>query len=1485
MPFMTGVFSPIPADGPGVVPVVPVLPVETTRQLHGELAAVGMPVAGVDVGPTPQFGPASSAQLRQFQQLYGLPADGVLTPTAGGVLALAAMVATEPDRAKLRAALRATQGQVPDSPLFTYWLARYAIGAGDYDLAADAHKVTGLGNVEVGEALADLGGILGQPQNGVFPPLPAAPEVPFPENFYSYRTDLYPFDALNDLQGQIQSVGEAPRDPNQASVGDTGPDSGRGGTLITAASNWVEALKQWHLGNAALDSQRYAAAQTAYDACQSAALDYFSRYYVIDIGTGGLEDRTSNLVKYLADHADLWQFLWAKLHWRQGLLSLNELASWDWPAQPPQLTYPRAFDPVPLPPATQWNFLPAKDVDFGLGFIQHYLQRGEFETLAELAPRQNDLEAPLFVVAFILAPLARGEANRARRQYAAAIKDFRWVSEPLLVRRFMPGLPPFFVLVNVKPVCDFIERPFARLLAAETLMDQAEAHFKARRRVEDEPDTAQDDLTRLDAMVQEYSARQLPRDPDAAAPPFQHLVAALTYQDVIAALQDEGEYVARSKQGIDTLVHRIENSLASGDVTSRSFRSLGQTVTVPTVSPIGTDVAGLTAGTHPHEPYLEFSLQEGQQAMRERNPRVYSLLLEAQARQLQIWSGFNYLGYRDDYVPPWRFQFLLERARSFSEHAKNAQRDYLNFLNNGEVEEFKELSVAQTVELEKSSVQLETARVDLASSETAAASSAAATAALHAQNARDAAADYLTFEEQADQADAVSELGSMFGDELKLGASIMEGNPLGVFGVGLDMFGRKAQESVKEAQRQLEHSNLERSAAEAKAAADDALRKVDVARSSFVVAGLQRQAALLRHEFALQSLQFLRNRELNAEQWFRLAATIRSIGDTYLRYAIETAFLAQQAYNFEADKRLNVIRFDYDLSNVGAMLAADFLLRDLDTLEQDFVTGQQARRQEVRYVVSLAREFPATLRALSEVGSTTFSLRLEQLERHFPGLASLRISNVELQTVALMDPTRVSVELTHLGTGTVRLRSQPGTSPLNVTDLPGGDWLPSAEQDWPLKINVSDAETVLFSGLSRQEISSLGVITGNERAPFEGLPAASNWRVDMSMTENQIVPGTLADMLITFTLSGYYDPLLREAIDQAGTPSLATTSFISARAARPDAYYSLVHTGKLDWDISERMLTLTGTPDALRNLSVLLPLSPQSVEMGRCYCRYPVEIEIANNGTINIVTALPQFSLTANALSLRCTFTGSDDTDVTWDFGDGSPLTPGHDVEHGYNRPGRYEVLTQLARAGRLTEYRSAVIVSGSQTVTPPLIAVPTIAPSDPIPASGAIDLTVSLSTPINNVAIDATVGKVRAFATSGPVTLKGIGRGQPGTSNRVVVDFLATRDLSARLYSRQRFLPAEAVSMSRLRLSTNRAFASTGDTETTTAPNPFTTHVFGANPAQTIIAPNDRWTLELPVSENPWFVGVSSSDVAEFDGSELGDAVLSLEYVAHTSG
>ena len=189
---ITTVFT--PGDAPGVTTgrtSPPQPPAEIITQLHTELRSVGLPVAGPETGATPRFGPATSAQIKAFQQRLKLSVDGNLTPETGALVSLTALVATESDRSKLQAGLQGAANAVPDSPQYNYWLARYAITAGDYSLAARASaRFAGQSGVRT-----DLGGILTQGGG-----TPQAPEVPFPENFYSYQFNLMAQSDIDELR-------------------------------------------------------------------------------------------------------------------------------------------------------------------------------------------------------------------------------------------------------------------------------------------------------------------------------------------------------------------------------------------------------------------------------------------------------------------------------------------------------------------------------------------------------------------------------------------------------------------------------------------------------------------------------------------------------------------------------------------------------------------------------------------------------------------------------------------------------------------------------------------------------------------------------------------------------------------------------------------------------------------------------------------------------------------------------------------------------------------------------------------------------------------------------------------------------------------------------------------------------------------------------------------------------------------------------------
>jgi len=713
---------------------VPLRPTDTgakVGELHVQLLALGAVIAS-DEQTGKNFGPSTGAAVRAFRQRYGLPpGDTVDLPTAR--LMHVASTFASGGRAPLAAAVREASAADTSQPQVLYWLARYATLAGDYQTA---HTIAGR-IPDHPDVKAVIDPILAlpdqaQPTPGQPPlaPPPRPPEAPYPENFYTYRYKLLPQEDLDELlvlaasalsgssarmmirplvgrdgEGEWPGLPDEPEPEPEPPPG-TRPDPDRQKALLESADSWLKAVDHWQFGNEEFNKRHYASAVSAYTSGQKYALNYFAKFYAaVDFGDRNLqlslEQRVNSYVVTLINNETRWSSMWEAIRQRRLMLTLQELGTHDWSA-------------------VTKNENAVKLLKRNLG--------GEEDSNAQsiTALRQRSLDRPLLILATIMAPLARAEANRLRRQYDAAGRDLSRVLRPYQVR--VGGTPP--TVRDVWLTCDFIELPFARLLLAETLLDQADAEYKARTRA---------------------TGR---RAPDVTQ--FQGLKAAQTYLAIKEVFQDEGEYVSHVETAATRLTETIRQRLEAKDTSSQEFQLLGKNILVPTLVSASPTLPGLDRRAKAHEPMLKLA---GQTVMPETNPRVYAALLTATAHLEQLKAGFNYLGYLDTYVPPWRFQFLLERARYFAEHAKNAQRDYLNFLSNAEREEFQELSASQNVEMEKSNVRIETARVDQVQLEMGAAFQSATLASIAADNAENRLENYKDFDEKADDASIFAGIG------------------------------------------------------------------------------------------------------------------------------------------------------------------------------------------------------------------------------------------------------------------------------------------------------------------------------------------------------------------------------------------------------------------------------------------------------------------------------------------------------------------------------------------------------------------------------------------------------------------------------------------------------------------------------------------------------------------------------------------------------
>ena len=532
--------------------------------------------------------------------------------------------------------------------------------AGDYTIAGTLWQK----HPDIRGKLTDLGQIV-----LVLWPPPQAPEVPYPENFYSYREDLIEQAALAQLRSQLDSLTPetyatdlyTPENPVTAS--DINQNAGETFTrAIGLARAAVAALSAWQDGNHYAANGEFTLAMQSYAQCQSSVADYCFAAGVGGLGGNTPLERIQSFLELLKND-DRYSPFWGVLRWRRILLSLLELSEEDRVktiGNDGAYTSASAFLTACIPHTPSAESMLAPDSFFARIFAH---------TSDNLITRLHPL---LIVMATVWVPLALGEANCQLRQFNAAISG---LSDA--VTNLTSADVPFRYL------CEFIEIPFIRLLTIEALMGKADAEYKAG--------------TTVDTQT----------FPDAST--YHNLLAAQTYQEALTRISEDGHYTANVTQARDSLATSIQEAVQSKDTASLAFRTLGKNITVPTISGVTNAVPGLDHTLAPHQSIAQIISPDDP---RTTNPRVYAIALLATAKLEQIKAGLNYLGYPPDYLPPWRFSFLLERGRYFAEHAKNGQRDYLNFLNSAEHEEFQEQSLAQNVEMEKSNIRIETARVD-----------------------------------------------------------------------------------------------------------------------------------------------------------------------------------------------------------------------------------------------------------------------------------------------------------------------------------------------------------------------------------------------------------------------------------------------------------------------------------------------------------------------------------------------------------------------------------------------------------------------------------------------------------------------------------------------------------------------------------------------------------------------------------------------------
>ena len=227
--------------------------------------------------------------------------------------------------------------------------------------------------------------------------------------------------------------------------------------------------------------------------------------------------------------------------------------------------------------------------------------------------------------------------------------------------------------------------------------------------------------------------------------------------------------------------------------------------------------------------------------------------------------------------------------------------------------------------------------------------------------------------------------------------------------------------------------------------------------------------------------------------------------------ALALAKLAEQAYRFERgdDASPGLSPSYWDATHAG-LLTGESLLIDLQNMERRFLETNY-RTLEVDQAFALSQIDPAALIALRQTGECTFTVAEPYFDLFYPGHYKRRIKAVRLTIPSVTGPyVNVSASL-------MLTRS----------------WLrPTAEPGAPLAEVPPSRSVTIATSTAQNDAGVFELSFRDERyMPFEGLGAISEWSLSLPKAFRQFDYQTINDVIVSISYTAQQDGALRDRVE------------------------------------------------------------------------------------------------------------------------------------------------------------------------------------------------------------------------------------------------------------------------------------------------------------------------------------------------------------------
>ena len=573
------------------------------------------------------------------------------------------------------------------------------------------------------------------------------------------------------------------------------------------------------------------------------------------------------------------------------------------------------------------------------------------------------------------------------------------------------------------------------------------------------------------------------------------------------------------------------------------------------------------------------------------NPQIAAVIVDVEQQLIKIAAGLDFWGVWSPSVPIWTFDYLQQVAINFAQLAISAEQSVIGFWNNADQSTLTLQQLNDNVAQSQAEATAAQMQLTAAQAQTQVYSDGVALAQQRATDAENDATEYQSLSSQWTMHSALQAQmnGGDNGDASALNgyASQMTASSYNLSGSSATLAAAEGLTSAR-LNQQYEVDSMQRQAQELQAATTQAQDELKASTAQQNAAQAQLNAANLRVSLAQGDVAAFDAQTFTPDVWQRMGNAMLKIYRRYFNMALKIARMMQQAYNFETDQSLQLIKSNYSTDEVNGLLGADALMADIQNFTYDLITNSTTKPQPVKQTISLAERYGYLFESqFRKTGAMDFQTTLDDFEMLYPGTYAGRIQTVEVAVQGIVPPTGVSGSLTNSGISTYRLPSA------NWTTSNGG-----------MKYRVQNKETLIVSDYSpRNDAIVIQPIAGMLRI-FEGAGVCSTWTLSIPPSENDIDYGALTDVQLTFTYEARYDPGLNAQVIAAlaGRPGAASSQWgVPLRWVYPDAFFAFQNSGSMSISLAQRDFPCNQRSPVIASIGVVLStvggLSPSGLKV------------------------------------------------------------------------------------------------------------------------------------------------------------------------------------------------------------------------------------------------------------------------------------------------